>query len=188
MRLFVVSFIAVVLVTGCSNTKDDASSSPINKSQKIRVQQTVPHKPEIKNSDDVVQRLEKLATSVPHVIAANCVVVGDTAIVGINVDGNLERARVGTIKYSVAEALRKDPVGIQAIVTADIDIGNRLREMNTDIKNGKPVSGFAQELADIIGRIIPQLPRDIESPQDNQSGDPSTKSNHDRKQLKNRSV
>lgn len=187
MRLFVVSIIVIVLLTSCTNANHNASS-PNDKNQQVRVQQSVPLKPKIENSDEVVQRLEKLATSVPHVNDANCVVIGNTAIVGINVDGNLERARVGTIKYSVAEALRKDPVGIHAIVTADIDIGNRLREMSTDIKNGSPVSGFAQELADIFGRIIPQLPRDIEPPQDNQTDEPSTNSTKDRKQLKNRSL
>jgi YhcN/YlaJ family sporulation lipoprotein len=189
MRLFVVVVVGTliaVLLSGCSKANDGASSP--NENQNIHVQQTAPPKPEINNSDDVEYRLEKLATSVSHVIDANCVVIGNTAIVGINVDGNLERAQVGTIKYSVAEALHKDPVGIHAIVTADIDIGNRLREMSADINNGRPVSGFAQELADIIGRIIPQLPRDIEPPQDNQTVDPSTNSNQDRKQLKNRSL
>lgn len=166
MRFFVVFFLVIALVAGCTNVNTNTnSSSPSNQDQKVRVQQSIPPKPEINNSDDVAERLEELAKSVPDVTEANCVVIGDTAIVGINVAGNLERARVGTIKYSVAEALRKDPVGIHAIVTADIDIGNRLREMNTDIKNGHPVSGFTQELADIFGRIIPQLPRDIE-PQD----------------------
>ncbi len=170
MRFFVVFFFAIALVAGCTNANPNESSSPGNQNQKVRVQQSIPPKPEINNNNEVAERLEELAKSVPDVTEANCVVIGDTAIVGINVSGNLERARVGTIKYSVAEALRKDPVGIHAIVTADIDIGNRLREMNTDIKNGHPVSGFTQELADIFGRIIPQLPRDIEDPQ-NQNQD-----------------
>ncbi len=166
MRLYVVFIFLIVMVTaGCTNATTNESSSPSNKNQKVRVQQSIPPKPDIQNSDEVVVRLEELAKSVPHVTDANCVVIGNTAIVGINVAGNLDRARVGTIKYSVAEALRKDPVGIHAIVTADIDIGNRLREMNNDIRNGHPVSGFAQELADIFGRIIPQLPQDVEAPQ-----------------------
>jgi len=192
MRLIVVSLIVIALASGCSNANHGASPSPNNNNQKVRVQQTIPPKPEINNAENenVAQRLEKLATSVPHVIDANCVVIGDTAIVGINVDGNLERARVGTIKYSVAEALREDPVGIHAIVTADMDIGNRLRELRTDINNGRPVSGFAQERADIVGRIIPQFPKDVEPLQENQDGQPapSPQLNDDRKQLKNRSL
>ena len=141
MRLYVmVLFSLIIATTGCSEA-NEGSSSPGNQ-QQVQVQQTSPPKQEITNSTEVVERLEKLAESVPHVIRAHCVVMGNTAIVGIDVDGKLERARVGTIKYSVAEALRKDPIGIHAIVTADIDIGNRLREMNTDIKNGKPIQWF----------------------------------------------
>jgi YhcN/YlaJ family sporulation lipoprotein len=187
MRVFGIMLVLIFLVaSGCSKANDGASSPSNN--QKVRVQQTTPPKPEIKNATAVANRLEKLAESVPHVIHANCVVMGNTAIVGINVDGNLERARVGTIKYSVAEALRRDPVGIHAIVTADIDIGNRLREISTDIRNGRPVSGFTQELADIFGRIIPQLPRDVIPPEDNQTNHPSPKSNQNSKPSNHKSL
>lgn len=186
MRLFIVLVSIFIVASGCSKANNGASSPSNN--QKVHVQQTTPPKPEIKNAAEVAKRLEKLAESVPHVIHANCVVLGNTAIVGINVDGNLERARVGTIKYSVAEALRKDPVGIHAIVTADIDIGNRLREMSIDIKNGSPISGFTQELADIFGRIIPQLPRDVIPLEDNQTGRPSTKSHQVPKPSNNKSL
>jgi YhcN/YlaJ family sporulation lipoprotein len=173
MRVFIVLAALAVLASGCSNTNNGASSP--NNDHKVHVQQSTPAKPQINNPSEVVNRLEKLAKAVPHVNDANCVVIGNTAIVGINVDGNLDRARVGTIKYSVAEALRRDPVGIHAIVTADIDISNRLREMGIDIRNGKPIRGFAQELADIFGRIIPQLPRDVAPPEDNQANRPSSK-------------
>lgn len=92
---------------------------------------------------------------------ANCVILGNTAVVGIDVDGELERARVGTIKYAVAEALRKDPEGIDSIVTADADVTERIKEIGEHIRQGHPISGFASELADMVGRIIPQLPKDV---------------------------
>jgi len=104
--------------------------------------------------------LEELAQRVPGVNGAHCIIMGKTAIVGIDVDAKLERARVGSIKYSVAEALRKDPQGAGAVVTADIDINQRLVEIGNKIREGHPVSGFATELADMIGRIVPQLPSD----------------------------
>jgi YhcN/YlaJ family sporulation lipoprotein len=86
--------------------------------------------------------------------------MNNVAVVGIDVDGTLTRSRVGNIKYSVAEAIRKDPRGVKALVTADMDISSRLAEMGRHISKGHPVSGFASEMADIIGRIIPQLPGD----------------------------
>src|SRR5690606_27456201 len=110
----------------------------------------------------VAARLEQLAESVPNVNKATCVVFGNTAVVGIDIDGRLDRSRVGTIKYTVAEALRKDPLGKQTLVTADMDLNHRLAELSKETRNGRPVAGFAEEMADIIGRIVPQLPRDVQ--------------------------
>lgn len=109
---------------------------------------------------------EQLALRVPGVNGAHCVVINKLAVVGIDVDGALTRSRVGSVKYSVAEAIRKDPKGMRVLVTADMDLNSRLAEMGKHISKGHPVSGFASEMADIIGRIIPQLPEDIE-PQGN---------------------
>lgn len=123
---------------------------------------------DVQGESDVALKdhFEQLATRVPGVNGAHCVVMNNLAVVGIDVDGSLERSRVGSIKYSVAEAIRKDPRGIKALVTADMDVTNRLDEMGRHISRGNPVSGFAAEMADIIGRIIPQLPEDTE-PQGN---------------------
>ncbi|WP_239617389.1 YhcN/YlaJ family sporulation lipoprotein [Cohnella mopanensis] len=118
----------------------------------------------IDNPKKVAAHLESLARGVQGVKSANCVVFGKYAIVGINVDEKMERSRVGTIKYAVAEAFRKDPYGIDAVVTADIDLAQRVREIRADVNNGRPISGFAEELADIVGRIIPQIPRNIIPP------------------------
>ncbi|WNS43806.1 YhcN/YlaJ family sporulation lipoprotein [Paenibacillus sp. MMS20-IR301] len=109
---------------------------------------------------------EQLAKRVPGVNGAHCVVMNNIAVVGIDVDGSLTRSRVGSVKYSVAEAIRKDPKGVRALVTADMDLSSRLAEMGKHISKGNPVSGFASEMADIIGRIIPQLPEDTK-PQGN---------------------
>jgi len=108
------------------------------------------------------ERLEMLAESIRDVRDATCVVIGDMAVVGIDVEGELDRSRVGTIKYAVAEALKSDPAGVNAVVTADIDLYHRLQEIRRDIAAGRAAEGFAEELADIVGRIMPQFPRDIE--------------------------
>ena len=87
------------------------------------------------------------------------------SIVGIDVDERMERAEVGTVKYAVAEAFRKDPYGVDALVTADMDLRQRLREIRADIQGGRPIAGFAEEMADIVGRLVPQIPRNIVPPQ-----------------------
>ena len=96
---------------------------------------------------------------------ATAVVVGPWAVVGIDIDASYDRGRVGNIKYSVAEALKEDPAGAYAVVTADPDTLQRLREMREAIQNGEPVEGIMNELAEIVGRLMPQIPRESESPQ-----------------------
>ncbi|MFC3745483.1 YhcN/YlaJ family sporulation lipoprotein [Paenibacillus sp. GCM10012306] len=120
----------------------------------------VTHTTRAGNEIALKDHLEQLAKRVPGVDGAHCVVMGKTAIVGLDVKGSLSRSRVGSIKYSVAEAIRKDPRSVNALVTADMDLSSRLAELSHHISKGRPVSGFASEMADIVGRIIPQIPED----------------------------
>ncbi len=101
-------------------------------------------------------RLANIASRVPGVDQATVIVVGPYTLVGIDVNKKLDRGRVGTVKYSVAQALKKDPQGKNALVTADIDIVQRLRELNQDMARGKPMAGIMDELAEIASRIAPQ--------------------------------
>jgi YhcN/YlaJ family sporulation lipoprotein len=157
--------LCVAAVAGCGRQagNDQASPPPDEAEYGVQAQDAREmRKLEIDDPAAVARHLEALAKNVPGVKDARCVVFGNTAVVGIDVDENLDRSRVGTLKYSVAEAFRKDPYGIDAFVTADMDLNARIREIRADIEAGHPVAGFVEELTDIIGRIMPQLPRDIE--------------------------
>ncbi|MFC5532160.1 YhcN/YlaJ family sporulation lipoprotein [Cohnella yongneupensis] len=143
---------------GCGN-KPSASNN-----NTVKTQSTKMTKIGTADAKVVAAHLEQLAKGVPGVKGANCVVFGKYAVVGIDVDEKMERAHVGTTKYAVAEAFRKDPYGIDAVVTADMDMRQRLREIRTDIRNGRPIAGFAEEMSDIIGRLVPQIPRNIIPP------------------------
>lgn len=148
-----------------ANNEASPEAKQAKNAYEIRVKQSATDIDE-ERSRATEQRLEQLAEGINEVKHANCVIIGDTAIVGIDVGGDIDRSHVGTIKYAVAEALRKDPVGINAIVTADMDLYHRLQEVREDIANGRPLQGMAEELADIVGRIIPQLPGDISPRED----------------------
>ncbi|SDC73269.1 sporulation lipoprotein, YhcN/YlaJ family [Paenibacillus sp. UNCCL117] len=161
-------FVSIVLLlaaalSGCSSANRGAAPSAQEGDRQVRVQQTAPQKKEIKDQRAVADRLEQIAMSVPNVESANCVVFGNTAIVGINVPPGMDRAKVGTIKLSVAEALKKDPYGVDAYVTADMDLGERVRTIRNQMQSGRGMNGLAEEMAAIIGRIIPQMPRDVDT-------------------------
>lgn len=153
----VVLALMLVSLAGCNSQATPPSN---NNNNSMQTQQVKPQAV-ADNQEEAALHLENLAKGIEGVEDAHVVVIGNTAIVGINVDPKLERSRVGTIKYSVSEAFRKDPYGVHAIVTADVDLGERIAEIGDDIRAGRPVQGFIEELADIVGRIVPQIPTDL---------------------------
>jgi YhcN/YlaJ family sporulation lipoprotein len=163
MRTLLTIIIGLLVFTGCSRVSHNGATPQQNQSPNgtIHAQQTVPENNTKLQSQQIVKHLEQLASSIPDVQNAHCVILGKTAIVGIDVKEDLPRSRVDNIKYSVAEALRKDPHGVNAIVTADMDLDHRLSNIRQEIMKGRPIAGFADELGKIIGRIMPQLPKDI---------------------------
>ncbi|GIP36371.1 YhcN/YlaJ family sporulation lipoprotein [Paenibacillus sp. J2TS4] len=161
MKTITFTFLALVLVmlSGCNTGQKGAA--PGTGQHTVQTRQAAPAKEPITDRNAVASHLENIVKSIPQVEDATCVVLGNTAIVGINVKPELDRARVDSIKYSAAEALKKDKHGVNALVTADLDMGQRIREIRNDIQMGRPIAGFAEELGDIIGRIMPQVPKDI---------------------------
>jgi len=146
------------------NTNDDGGSPLLQVGNRKTNQKPGSEEVDRKNSKTVSEHLEKLAESVPEVKGATAVAIGKYAIVGIDVDENLERSKVGSIKYTVAETLKDDPHGAKAIVVADPDITARLKEIGEDIRAGKPLTGILNELSDIVGRVMPEIPGDLQDP------------------------
>lgn len=167
MSRMIVVICFIVLMLGCqtANTPPANEAAPppqVQSNKPPTVEQTTPTQRKSLSPQEKADHLAELATDVPNVKRATTVVAGRYSVVGIDVDQTLDRSRVGTLKYTVAQALKKDPHGANALVTADVDIVQRLREMNEDIRQGRPVKGIVEELADIAGRIAPQPSRQVE--------------------------
>lgn len=164
MRALTLIFLAAVWLLGCQPANkppaNESAPSP-NTTQKIRVDQTAPESRRTDRNQAVAERMVRIATSFPQVKSATAVVAGRYTIVGIDVDPTLDRGRVGTIKYSVAQALHEDPQGKNALVTADVDLVQRLRELADDMRAGRPAAGIAEELAEIAARIMPQPSKEV---------------------------
>ncbi|MBO2533787.1 sporulation lipoprotein, YhcN/YlaJ family [Planifilum fulgidum] len=164
MRALTLIFLAAVWLLGCQPANkppaNESAPSP-NTTQKIRVDQTAPESRRTDRNQAVAERMVRIATSFPQVKSATAVVAGRYTIVGIDVDPTLDRGRVGTLKYSVAQALHEDPQGKNALVTADVDLVQRLRELADDMRAGRPAAGIAEELAEIAARIMPQPSKEV---------------------------
>jgi len=158
--LFFLCFI--LLLTGCASNNN---ASQKEQDERVKVQNTTNEQVDREEDENKANHLEELAEGVPDVKNATALVIGDYAVIGIDVDKNLDRSEVGTIKYAVSESLKGDPQGASAIVVADPDLNARLAEVVEDFRNGSPLQGIMNELADITGRIMPEVPADNLEPQ-----------------------
>ncbi|MDQ0231313.1 YhcN/YlaJ family sporulation lipoprotein [Metabacillus malikii] len=173
MLTIVLSFLAL---TGCNvNEGAQNTDGENNSGTPIKVKNSIENNVDKKSGQQISEHLVSLASEIPEVNDATAVVLGDLAVVGIDVNSKLDRNKVESIKYTVSESLRHDPYGANAVVIADADTTARLREMGKEIENGRPIAGILDELAAIVGRVIPEIPNDA---LDNQQKQP-TKSNND---------
>lgn len=180
-KWIIIPILVLAVTSACGMTKQQGMNvkQNVNRTDSLIGQDTGQVLPDLLN-DDKAQHLVNIALSVPQVNHAYCLTLGNMAIVGIDVPADMERSRVDIIKYSVAEAMKKDPYGANALVTADLDLTQNIREISTKINEGHPITAFTSELGDILGRLIPQLPQDtlnVNPPAPQDQANPELKDN-----------
>lgn len=162
--------LCILCLIGCSqnnNEEDNALPSEQKDANNriVNVKNSSSNQDKELSNEEIADHLAHIAGDVPQVNDAVAIVVGPYAVVGIDVDKELDRSRVGTIKYSVLEALQHDPYGRTAVVVADGDIMERIRGMNDKISQGHPVQGILDEVAAIVARYMPDLPIPEQQPE-----------------------
>lgn len=172
--LFIVLFISVFMLSGCTvNQGAPKTDQSNNAGTPLNVTNSVDQHVNRKTGQLIAEHLVTIANEIPEVNDATAIVLGKYAVVGIDVNSDLDRNKVESIKYSVAESLMHDPYGAKAVIIADADTNARLREMGREIREGRPIIGILDELAAIVGRIIPEVPGEI---LDNQEKQPTEQS------------
>src|SRR5699024_8162301 len=157
MRNIFLVFIMSILFVGCSQNEE--TNEPNNpESLPNEVEKTSNKNDMIQTNEEIAEHLATIANDVPNVHDAASIVAGPFTVVAIDIDDMTERERVGTVKYSVTEALQHDPYGRTAVVIADADMMTRVREMGSAIRTGEPITGITDELAKIVSRYMPTIP------------------------------
>ncbi|TMN23454.1 YhcN/YlaJ family sporulation lipoprotein [Lentibacillus cibarius] len=172
-----------VVLFGCQQNDEERSMPEETENNRyIQVEDSHPQEKQNLSNNEIATHLANIAGNVPDVHDATSVVAGPYAVVGIDVDKDLDRSRVGSIKYAVLEALQKDPYGKTAVVVADGDVVERIRSMGDKISQGYPVQGFIDELAAIVGRYMPDFPINEDRPKERDQNKKSIPKD-DKKQL-----
>lgn len=157
MRVLLFSCLIIGLAA-CQNQEQESLPQQENKNPTIQVKDSDPVPKQRKTNQQISKHLANVAREVPDVRRATTLVAGPYIVVAIDVDKELDRSRVGSIKYSVAEALKKDPYGKDAVVVADADGYERIKQMARKVREGHPIRGITDELAAIVGRYMPEVP------------------------------
>ncbi|MGF7056968.1 YhcN/YlaJ family sporulation lipoprotein [Brassicibacter mesophilus] len=110
---------------------------------------------------DLSDRADKIANNVANlkeVNSATVVISGNTAIVGVDIKNQVEGNLTTDLKKKVEKTVRNTDKSITNVtVTADADLFKRIQNIGRDIRTGKPISGFGNEIEEIIRRITPSM-------------------------------
>lgn len=151
---------------GCQQ-EDNVKLGQDNQAQEnriLQVEQTENNQNDKQSNNEIANHLAEVANSVPDVNQASAIVAGPYTVVAIDVNEDIDRTRVGSIKYAVSEALYHDPYGKTAVVVADGDLMARLNGMGDKMQQGYPVQGIVEELTAIVGRYMPEFPVNDDQP------------------------
>ncbi|NME94816.1 YhcN/YlaJ family sporulation lipoprotein [Clostridium cochlearium] len=112
------------------------------------------------NDGDLYQRATKIADEVVKIDgikSANVVILDERALIAVDIENTAEGKITDELKSKVESTAKKADKEIKTVaVSADPDIFNRLSNIVTGIKEGKPLSKFGAEIEEIFRRIMPK--------------------------------
>lgn len=112
------------------------------------------------DNGELQQRAEKIADAVVKDVAqvkdARTVISEKMAYVSVSIDETADTDQSAALKDEISEVVKKTDTEIETVyVMEDADTFTRMKEIGEDIANGKPVSGFAEELENMFVRVTP---------------------------------
>ena len=100
--------------------------------------------------------IAKKITDLNEVDKASVLITGNTALVGVEIKNNIQGKLTTDLKRRIETSVKNTDTRIKNVaVTADPDLATRIRDMVFDIERGRPLTGFAVEIKEILRRITP---------------------------------
>lgn len=161
--LLLILFIFSAISLGCTSAaRKPTPARPTKVTPRAVTPRTTPTRPAPtppRATNTQAARANRIAAAVaklPNVNRATVVITGNTALVGIDMKGHVEKAGITKVKKEVEKTVKSTDKAIKNVsVTADPDLYNRINSIAAEIARGKPVSGFAREISEILRRITP---------------------------------
>lgn len=147
------------------NTKNTTPNKNLNKPSNMSKRDTTVN-PNNNRDNNIVDKsnnmskradtIAKKVTDLNEVNSSSVLLTGNTCIVGVNIKNNIEGKTTSDLKQKIEKTVKNTDNEVKNVsITADPDIYKRISNMATDIGNGNPISGFADEFEEILRRITP---------------------------------
>jgi YhcN/YlaJ family sporulation lipoprotein len=156
LLLIVLVAVTALVISGCATPRDPARrpAPPENTPQQPSAPpRAMPNKnPDIQQRDRIAEEAEK----VEEVRNAHVVINENKAYVGLDLNGQVEKNKAKEIERKVHDRIKNVESDAETFyVTADVNMTMRIRRVADGLDEGRPLSGFVNELEDIEKRITP---------------------------------
>jgi YhcN/YlaJ family sporulation lipoprotein len=142
--------IVTIMATGCTSKTNNQT-----RQQGVQTQQ-VHNPPQVDNRIQIANQAAEKIVKLNSVKQANVLVTGRNAYVAVVVDtpqGQLSRE----LEEQIAQHVRSTDPNIQNVyVSTNPEFVDRINRYVTDVRQGRPVSGFFEEFTEIVQRIFPK--------------------------------
>lgn len=105
---------------------------------------------------DAADDISRNVLNIRGVKSAYVVVMGNVALIGINITEGKQEKGVNTVKNEAAERAEADKRIVRAYVSTDPDVVARIREINENVRKGRPITDYLDEIGEIIQRMTPK--------------------------------
>ncbi len=168
-RRWLVSLVIVVVfsmaMTGClayrrpvPNTPANPQPAPDTPNPAVPMPSPAPNPNLTPGANDrsVAERVQRAVNEVPDVTKSYVVVVGNTALIGVDINESKRGPVDEELKQRIAQKAEAQEKSITTVyVTADPNLVTRVRRLADSITEGKPISGLLNEIMEILQKLKP---------------------------------
>lgn len=109
-------------------------------------------------NNEMAEMLADKINRMEEINSATVVLSDKRAWVGVDLKANTSDKLTDEVKNKITDTVKNTDRSIDTVyVTADADTVTRLRNIARDTANGKPISGFLDQLDEIGKRITPSM-------------------------------
>ncbi|MFA5525068.1 MAG: YhcN/YlaJ family sporulation lipoprotein [Tissierellales bacterium] len=117
---------------------------------------TVPNQVPLNATENQATKLANSIENLSEVKQAAVAISGNRCLVGITTTDNVEGRLTDALKNKIDKVVKEADNNIRTVhVTASPDLYSRIENIGNGIRDGRPLSGFATEIEEVIRRITP---------------------------------